>query len=198
MRDRILADPRNYIAQPVLALSTAPCFVDGAHRAAARRPAAVRAVRREDHDRARRADARRAAQGLAGRQLVAGRRVEGHLGASQRLIADPCFPRVRRQPVLDEPLSSSGRTICARARVIDAPQPDAQPRSRSPPISAGIAALTAMGLRIDAEHPGSAGGDSAGSPPTRQPRPRCRPASPSRATTPRRCAKRSAPRCGSS
>jgi uncharacterized circularly permuted ATP-grasp superfamily protein len=30
MRVRILADPRNYIAQPVLALSTAPCFVDGA------------------------------------------------------------------------------------------------------------------------------------------------------------------------
>jgi len=30
MRSRIQADPRNYIAQPVLALSTAPCFVDGA------------------------------------------------------------------------------------------------------------------------------------------------------------------------
>ncbi len=30
MRERILADPRNYIAQPVLALSTAPCFIDGA------------------------------------------------------------------------------------------------------------------------------------------------------------------------
>ena len=30
MRSRILADPRNYIAQPVLALSTAPCFIDGA------------------------------------------------------------------------------------------------------------------------------------------------------------------------
>jgi uncharacterized circularly permuted ATP-grasp superfamily protein len=29
MRNRILADPRNYIAQPVLSLSTAPCFVDG-------------------------------------------------------------------------------------------------------------------------------------------------------------------------
>ncbi len=29
-RDRILADPRNYIAQPTLALSTAPCFVEGA------------------------------------------------------------------------------------------------------------------------------------------------------------------------
>jgi uncharacterized circularly permuted ATP-grasp superfamily protein len=29
MRDRVSADPRNYIAQPVLALSTAPCFIDG-------------------------------------------------------------------------------------------------------------------------------------------------------------------------
>jgi uncharacterized circularly permuted ATP-grasp superfamily protein len=29
MRSRILADPRNYIAQPVLPLSTAPCFLDG-------------------------------------------------------------------------------------------------------------------------------------------------------------------------
>jgi uncharacterized circularly permuted ATP-grasp superfamily protein len=28
-RARILDDPRNYIAQPALALSTAPCFVDG-------------------------------------------------------------------------------------------------------------------------------------------------------------------------
>jgi uncharacterized circularly permuted ATP-grasp superfamily protein len=30
MRARIVADPRNYIAQPVLGLSTAPCFIDGA------------------------------------------------------------------------------------------------------------------------------------------------------------------------
>jgi uncharacterized circularly permuted ATP-grasp superfamily protein len=29
MRDRVRADPRNFIAQPVLALSTAPCFIDG-------------------------------------------------------------------------------------------------------------------------------------------------------------------------
>jgi uncharacterized circularly permuted ATP-grasp superfamily protein len=29
MRRRLLADPRNYIAQPVLGLSTAPCFIDG-------------------------------------------------------------------------------------------------------------------------------------------------------------------------
>ncbi|HLK20312.1 MAG TPA: circularly permuted type 2 ATP-grasp protein, partial [Bryobacteraceae bacterium] len=28
-RARVLADPRNYIAQPTLALSRAPCFIDG-------------------------------------------------------------------------------------------------------------------------------------------------------------------------
>jgi uncharacterized circularly permuted ATP-grasp superfamily protein len=28
-RQRILADPRNYIAQPTLQLSRAPCFIDG-------------------------------------------------------------------------------------------------------------------------------------------------------------------------
>ena len=30
MKARVIADPRNYIAQPVLSLSTAPCFIDGA------------------------------------------------------------------------------------------------------------------------------------------------------------------------
>jgi uncharacterized circularly permuted ATP-grasp superfamily protein len=30
MQARLLSDPRNYIAQPVLDLSTAPCFIDGA------------------------------------------------------------------------------------------------------------------------------------------------------------------------
>lgn len=28
-RQRILADPRNYVGQPTISLSTAPCFVDG-------------------------------------------------------------------------------------------------------------------------------------------------------------------------
>jgi uncharacterized circularly permuted ATP-grasp superfamily protein len=28
-REKILADPRNFIAQPTLALSTSPCFIDG-------------------------------------------------------------------------------------------------------------------------------------------------------------------------
>ena len=30
MRERVMTNPRNYIAQPVLGLSTAPCFIDGA------------------------------------------------------------------------------------------------------------------------------------------------------------------------
>jgi len=30
-KSRILANPRNYIAQPTLALSTAPCFIDDGH-----------------------------------------------------------------------------------------------------------------------------------------------------------------------
>ena len=28
-RQRIIANPRNYIAQPTMTLSTAPCFIDG-------------------------------------------------------------------------------------------------------------------------------------------------------------------------
>ena len=82
-RERILADPRNYIAQPTLALSRAPCFIDDARRGAARRPAALHPVRRARDDRARRPDARRAAQGLAGGQLVARRRQQGHVGVGR-------------------------------------------------------------------------------------------------------------------
>ena len=55
-------------------------------RAAPRRPAALRALRREDDDRAGRADAGGAAQGIAGRQLVAGRRIEGHLGPPELIV----------------------------------------------------------------------------------------------------------------
>ena len=52
--------------------------------AAARRPAAVRGVRRRHPHRPRRAHARRAARGLDDRQLLAGRRLEGHVGARGR------------------------------------------------------------------------------------------------------------------
>ena len=58
-----------------------PRAPDGALVAAPRRPAPVRGLRRGHPHRARRADARRAARGLDDRQLLAGRRLEGHLGA---------------------------------------------------------------------------------------------------------------------
>ena len=78
---KIQANPRNYIAQPTLSLSRAPCFIDGRiePRHVDLRPYVLYGERR--HDRAGRPDARRAAQGIARRQLVAGRRQQGHLGA---------------------------------------------------------------------------------------------------------------------
>ena len=45
-RARILDNPRNYIAQPTILLSRAPCFLDGASGAAARRFAALHSLRR--------------------------------------------------------------------------------------------------------------------------------------------------------
>ncbi len=50
------------------------------HRAAPRRPAPLCAVRQRGHARARRPDPRGAARRLAGGQLLAGRRHQGHLG----------------------------------------------------------------------------------------------------------------------
>src|SRR5215210_7942437 len=52
-------------------------------RGAARRPAAVRAVRPRGDGHARRADAGRTAAGLPGGQLVAGGRRQGYLGAGK-------------------------------------------------------------------------------------------------------------------
>ena len=59
-RARILADPRNYIAQPTLALSAAPCFIDGVieSRHVDLRPYILSGE--QVVDRAGRADARRA------------------------------------------------------------------------------------------------------------------------------------------
>ena len=50
---RLRARPDDYIAQPTLALSTCPTFVEDGHRAAPRRPAPVRAARARDPHRAR-------------------------------------------------------------------------------------------------------------------------------------------------
>ena len=86
------AQPARWIAQELVQLSTCPTAIGGRPaRAAPRRPAAVRGVRRRHPHRPRRAHARRAARGLDDRQLLAGRRLEGHVGARGR-------PRRRPRP----------------------------------------------------------------------------------------------------
>ncbi len=80
-RAKLLADPANYISQPCINLSVAPTLCEGRGRGPPCRPAAVRDHRKGDLGVARRADARRAARGIADRQFVAGRRVERHVGA---------------------------------------------------------------------------------------------------------------------
>ncbi len=62
------------------------------HRAAPHRPAAVRAVRQDGADGARRPDPRGAEGRLAGGQLVAGRRHQGHLGAGGAERCCPALP----------------------------------------------------------------------------------------------------------
>ena len=112
---RIQAEPRNYIAQPTIALSRHPTFVDGELRGLPRRPAPVRASRGADRDphRARRPHAHRAPARLARRQLVAGRRQQGHLGA--RRTAD-----ARMLSRVAESLYWTARYV-ERAEDVDAP-----------------------------------------------------------------------------
>ena len=81
-RRRSSACRRSWIAQDLVHLSTVPTAgPDGALGAAARRSAAVRGLRRRHPDRPGRAHPRRAARGLDDRQLLPGRRLEGHVGA---------------------------------------------------------------------------------------------------------------------
>ena len=85
MADAVRAHPERWIAQEVVKLSTVPTAGhDGRARAAPRRPAPVRGLRRADQHRPRRPDARRARGGLDDRQLLARRRLQGHLGARGR------------------------------------------------------------------------------------------------------------------
>ena len=65
------------------------------YRAAPCRPAAVHPLWRQGDDRARRPDARGAAQGLAGRQFVSGRRQQRYLGAEPvAILWRPMLSRV--------------------------------------------------------------------------------------------------------
>jgi uncharacterized circularly permuted ATP-grasp superfamily protein len=75
-RQRILADPRNYIAQPTLALSRAPCFIDGQVEArhVDLRPYILYSDRNQVTIVPGGFDACSTAAWLAGRQFIAGRR----------------------------------------------------------------------------------------------------------------------------
>ncbi len=76
----ILADQRNWVAQPILSLSTAPTLCDGSiePRHLDLRPFILTGAT-ELRDR-RRPHARGAARGFARGELVAGRRQQGHVG----------------------------------------------------------------------------------------------------------------------
>ena len=108
--DVVRREPERWIAQELVRLSTCPtASPDGSLAAAPRRPAPVRGLRRGHPHRARRAHARGAARGLDDRQLLAGRRLEGHLGARGRRRRRP--GRAARRP----PGRGRGCPTCARA-----------------------------------------------------------------------------------
>ena len=85
-RDALRARARaSYVAQEMVLLSCHPTVDRRPARAAPRRPAAVRLPRRDDeaHVAARRAHPGRLRRGRDGRQLVAERRRQGHVGAGR-------------------------------------------------------------------------------------------------------------------
>ena len=90
-RRRLLAQPENFISQPMIGLSVSPDPGQGRHRAAPRRPAAVRDHRGRHLGAAGRPHPGRAAQELADRQLLPRRRLEGYLGPC--LSCWPASPR---------------------------------------------------------------------------------------------------------
>ena len=119
-RGRIVAQPEKYIAQPTLVAVDLPDLRRRRARAAPHRSAALRAVRASREPRAGRPHARRAARRLAGREFVAGRRHQGHLGDGRLrgpLTATDTHALPHRQrSVLDGPPHRARREHGAPAR----------------------------------------------------------------------------------
>ena len=88
-RAKLKSDPKNFIAQPTLALSTCPTCVDEgiAPRHVDLRPFVLYRPHPHAH-RARRADARRAQERFAGRQFEPRRRHQGYLGVRRTKAFD--------------------------------------------------------------------------------------------------------------
>ncbi len=140
-RRRILAEPAQlHRAADAGALARAELH-RRSDRGAPRRPAAVRAVRRNVHGRAGRPDARGAAPRLARREFVAGRRQQGHLGADG---VDACCPE-SPTALLDEPLPGAGRAHGAAGRRLSGP--DARPIVGHGPPADGAVGTASGGIR---------------------------------------------------
>ena len=90
-RDRIKADPRNYIAQPVIGLSRVPSYDPATQRMGARhvdfRPYCLYDGR-EGNDRPWRPHPRRTETRFAGSEFLAGWRQQRYLGSSRRELRD--------------------------------------------------------------------------------------------------------------
>ena len=130
-RRRSSACRRSWIAQELVHLSTVPTAGPGRHaRAAPRRPAPVRGLRRGHPHRAGRAHPRRAARGLDDRQLVARAAAPRTRGCSRRT------PRPRREPA---PLQQWSAAADARASRSAAPGPPSSNSSSNSPMLARIA-----------------------------------------------------------
>ena len=127
-----IADPRGWIAQPVVQLSTIPTLVDDGMRPrhADLRPFAVN----DGNGRlgaARRAHPRRAARGRARRQQLAGRRIEGHLGRRARRRCRPRDHNIQGL-VADQaaPTRHASIPIISAASAPAGPQPAGRPAPR--------------------------------------------------------------------
>ena len=123
-RAKLKTAPKNFIAQPTLALSTCPtCVEQGvAPRHVDLRPFVLTGRERHAH-RAGRPDARRAERGLAGGQFQPGRRHQGHLGVG-RIECSRAPPTT----CTGFRATSSARNI---SRAFSTP-PSGSPRCRSP------------------------------------------------------------------
>ncbi len=137
LKVQLLADPRGWIAQPVVQLLDDPDPRRRGDAPAARRSAAVRRQRRVGClGPPGRPDPGRPPRGAAGRQLVAGRRLERHLGRRPRPVAHRRARR--RQP---------GRRSGCRDDILDPDHhvgvPPARPPPERPPPPGPAAATTA-------------------------------------------------------
>ena len=140
LRRRVLDDPRGWIAQPLVQLSTVPTLIDDGlePRHVDLRPFAVNR-RRRHLGAARRADPGRPARGRAGGEQQPGRRQQGHLGAQ---------PAVHRPPVTAEPEPAEAERGAAETEVDGHPirSPASQPPA-APPAPRRAAPRAADGVR---------------------------------------------------